>query len=67
MASQSDVDALTTQVDQVATDLTAAQTSLQSEIDTLAAANPSLDLSALQSAVTPLDSAVQALGQIKPA
>lgn len=66
MATQSDVDAVTTQVQQVATDLQSAQSSLQAEIDQLAQANPSVDLTALQAAVAPLDSAVQALGQIKP-
>jgi hypothetical protein len=66
MATQADVDALTTQVDQVAADLATAQTVLQTEIDTLAAANPALDLTALQAAVAPVDAAVVALGGLKP-
>jgi outer membrane murein-binding lipoprotein Lpp len=66
MATQADVDALTTQVQQVAGDLANAQTKLQSEIDQLAANNPSVDLSGLQAAVAPLDSAVQSLGAITP-
>jgi DNA-directed RNA polymerase specialized sigma54-like protein len=66
MSTQADVDALTAQVTQVATDLQTAQTTLQTEIDNLAAANPALDLSALQAAVAPLDASVQALGAITP-
>lgn len=65
-ASQSDVDALTAQVTQVAADLGTAQTALQAEIDALAAANPSIDLSALQAAVAPLDGAVIALQGLTP-
>jgi hypothetical protein len=66
MATQADVDALTTAVDQIATDLTAAQSKLQAEINALAAANPGLDLTALQAAVAPVDAAVQALGALAP-
>lgn len=66
MATQADVDALTTAIDTVATDVATAQTVLQAEIDALAQANPSLDLSALQTAVAPLDAAVQQLGALKP-
>jgi len=66
MSTQADVDALTTAVDQVATDLGAAKTELQSEIDALSAANPGLNLTALQAAIAPVDSAVQALGALKP-
>jgi hypothetical protein len=66
MATQADVDAITTQVDQVATDLANAKTALQQEIDQLASANPQLNLTALQSAVQPLDGAVQALDALKP-
>lgn len=66
MASQADIDAITTQVQQVATDLDSAKTSLQTEIDNLAANNPGVDLSGLQAAVAPLDSAVQTLGQLQP-
>ncbi len=66
MATQADVDAITTQVSQVASDLKAAQASLQAEIDSLGSANPTLDLTALQTAVAPLDSAVQSLGGLKP-
>jgi multidrug resistance efflux pump len=66
MATQADLDALTAQVDQVAVDLAAAQTTLQAEIDSLSSANPSLDLTGLQAAVAPLDDAVKALGELKP-
>src|SRR5581483_361154 len=66
MATQADVDALTASVDQVATDLATARTTLQQEIDSLAQQNPGLDLSALTAAVAPIDQAVQALGALKP-
>jgi hypothetical protein len=66
MSTQADVDALTTAVDTVATDLAAAHTSLQTEIDALVKANPTLNLTALQAAVAPVDAAVQALGALKP-
>src|SRR5438309_9884094 len=66
MATQADVDALTQQVGQVASDLQSAQTQLQTEIDNIAAANPNLDLSALQSAIQPLDDSVKALGNLQP-
>jgi hypothetical protein len=66
MSTQADVDAVTTAVDQVATDLVTTQSALQAEIDSLASTNPSLDLSALQAAVAPLDASVQALAALKP-
>lgn len=64
--TQADIDALTAQVDKVATDLAAAQAKLQTEIDNLAAANPGVDLTALQAAVAPLDAAAVALGGLTP-
>lgn len=66
MATQADVDQITQQVSQVATDLESARTTLQTEIDQLAQANPAVDVSALQAAVAPLDAAVQSLGQLQP-
>ena len=66
MATQAEVDTITTEVEKVATDLSTAQTALQTEIDALAAANPTLNLSALQTAVAPLDAAVTALGNLQP-
>jgi hypothetical protein len=64
--AQADVDALTAQVDQVTADLTTAQAAIQTEIDALSAANPGVDLTALQAAVAPLDAAVVALGGLTP-
>ena len=66
MATQADVDAITSQVQTVAADLADARTKLQAEIDGLASANPSIDISGLQAAVAPLDSAAQALGSLTP-
>jgi hypothetical protein len=63
-ATQADIDALTAEVNQVATDLGDAQSKLQAEIDALAAQG--VDVTALQAAVQPLDGAVQALGNIGP-
>lgn len=66
MATQADIDQLTQQVTQVQTDLQSSTTEIQAEIDRLAAANPQIDVSALQAAVAPLDDKVKALGQITP-
>lgn len=66
MSTQADVDALTAQVSQVATDLQTAQTTIQAEIDALAAANPALDLTGLQDALAPIDEAVVKLGATVP-
>ncbi len=66
MATQAEVDTITTEVEKVATDLTTASTTLRTEIDSLAAANPQINLSGLRTAVAPLDAAVQALGNLQP-
>lgn len=66
MATQADVEALVTVVEQIASDLEIAKATLQAEIDSISGANPSLDLSKLQAALAPLDSSVQALGALKP-
>jgi hypothetical protein len=66
MATQAEVDAITAELGTVATDLASASTKLQAEIDALAQANPSLDLTALQAAAAPLDASVQALGNLVP-
>jgi flagellin-like hook-associated protein FlgL len=66
MATQEEVTAITTEVEKVATDLGTVQSTLQTEINNLAAANPSVDLSGLQTAVAPLDAAVEALGNLQP-
>ena len=63
-ANQQDIDALTAAVNQVAADLATAQTTLQAEIDALAAQG--VDVTALQAAVAPLDASVQALGALQP-
>lgn len=63
---QEEINGITTELDQVATDLTTVQATLQTEIDNLAAANPGVDLSGLRTAVAPLDAAVQALGKLEP-
>lgn len=66
MATQEEVNTITTEVQKVAADLQTASTTLQTEIDNLAAANPAVDLSGLRTAVQPLDAAVQALGNLQP-
>ena len=77
-ATQQDIDALTTAVqqtnatvDQVKTDLAASQTKLQAEIDALA--GQGVDVAALQAAVdeqaqavAPLDQTVIDLGNLQP-
>jgi len=71
MSTQADADALTAQVTQIATDLATAVTTLQAEIDQLAAAAsgtgaPPVDLTGLTAAVAPLDAAVKAAGALSP-
>ncbi len=68
MATQAEIDALTTALTQVSTDLATTQsdlaassTKLQAEINALSAANPTLDLTALQAAAAPIDGVVEAL------
>lgn len=51
----------------VATDLATAQSTLQTELNELAQANPGIDLSKVTASVTALDTAVQAVGGLKPA
>jgi hypothetical protein len=63
---QEEINGITTELDQVATDIASVQATLQTEIDNLAAANPGVDLSGLRTAVAPLDAAVQALGKLEP-
>lgn len=63
---QEEINGITTELDQVATDIASVQTTLQTEIDNLANANPGVDLSGLRTAVAPLDAAVQALGKLEP-
>lgn len=52
---------------QVATDLATAQSTIQAELNALALANPGIDLSKVTASVTALDTAVQAVGALKPA
>ena len=66
MASQADVDAITAELGQVSTDLSTAQSTLQNEIDNLAAANPQVDVSQLKAAADQLDPAVQKLAGLVP-
>ena len=75
MATQPEIDQLTTEVGDIATglqtvtatvatveaDAAAASAKLQEEIDNLAAANPGLDLTALKAAVAPVTAAVAPL------
>jgi len=65
MANQAEVDEITAAVNQVKTDLATASANIQNEIDTLAAAQPGIDLTALKSAVAPLDESAVALGNLK--
>ena len=66
MATQAEVDAITAELGTVSSDLASASSKLQAEIDALASANPSLDLSALKAAADPLDASVTALGNLVP-
>src|ERR1035437_3194867 len=66
MSTQAQVDALTAELTQVASDLVASSAALQTEIDSLAAANPGVSLTALQAAADALDPAVKAIGALVP-
>lgn len=67
VATQSDVDALTAALAQEDSDLNAAVSGIQAEIDSLKAANPSLDLSALSAQVDATKAAVAAAAALVPA
>lgn len=67
MSEQEQVNTLETAVAQVATDLGTAQTTLQTELNELKAANPAVNLTKLTAAVDALDPSVQALAALKPA
>ena len=54
MATQADIDAIKASIDTFATDLGAALDGIQGDLDALKAANPAVDLSALQASVTAL-------------
>lgn len=66
MATQDDINALQTQVQQVGTDLQTSVQTLQSELNQLAAANPDVDLTGLRNAVTTLDEQAKAVGSLAP-
>lgn len=66
MATQEEINALTGEVNQVASDITTVAQAIQNEIDDLATANPALDLSGLRAAIQPLGAAVEALGNLQP-
>lgn len=62
--SQTEIDALTTAVGQVAADLEADTATIQAELDAAATANPTVDLSKLTVAVAALDPKAKALGAL---
>lgn len=70
MSTQDQVDADTQAVQQVATDLETARTSIQTELDNLQSqidqGGKPTDLSALTAAIGQLDPAVQAVGALTP-
>ncbi len=65
-ASQDQINALTAELGTVSTDLANATAVLQSELDGLVAANPGVDITALQAAADALDPAVQKLAALAP-
>src|ERR1700685_1103328 len=62
--SQTEIDALTAAVGQVASPLEPDATTIQAELDKLTEAEPTLDLSALTTAVAALDPKAKALGAL---
>lgn len=65
-ASQADIDALAAALHQEDSDLNTAVTGIQAEIDALKQANPSLDVTALQSEVTSMGTAVSSAAALVP-
>jgi cytochrome c556 len=65
--TQADLDALAAALGDLSTKLTSADEGLQAEIDALQAANPSLDLSGVQSALGALSAQVDATAAMVPA
>jgi DNA anti-recombination protein RmuC len=66
MATQDDINALTTSIQQVGTDLTNSVATVQNEINNLAQQNPQLDLSGVQNAVSALDEQAKAVSGLVP-
>jgi hypothetical protein len=67
MSTQAQADADTQAILQSLTDLATSSAAIQTELNTLADANPGIDLTALTAAVGQLDPAVQAVGKLVPA
>ena len=67
MSQQDDISADTAAIVQAVTDLGTAVTNVQAEIDQLKAANPALDLTALDAAVASLQPAVAGVQALAPA
>lgn len=65
--TQDDINAVTAKLAEVKDTLTSADAGIQAEIDALKAANPTLDLSALQSEVDGLSAQVDATTALVPA
>ena len=66
MSDQEKVDALTTAVGQIGTNLTAAIGVVQTELNELKAAHPAADFSKLEAAVNALTPEVEAVNALKP-
>ena len=66
VTQQDEVNALAAKAGEIGTDLAAAKTTLQAEIDALGTANPALDLTGLTAAVGPLDQAAKDLAGLTP-
>lgn len=67
MATQAEIDAVTSGLADLKSKLDADDSAIQQEIASLQAANPSLDLSGLQSAVSDLSASVDATTALVPA
>ena len=58
MATQTDIDALTAQLATLSSDLSGAVAGIQADLDALKAANPAVDITALQASVASLSTVV---------
>lgn len=66
MATQAEVDAITTAIQDLKTELTADDAAIQQAITDLQSAHPDVDLTALNAAVSALSDQVDATGALVP-
>ena len=66
LSTQADVAALNAAIAQLSTDLAAASVALQTELDSLVASNPGIDVTGFTTQIQAIDASAQALAALKP-